>query len=95
MSAKQPTPQGISALLRKAGFEKAVISIRGGNSGYKVEKCRVRENAVKVRAYFQLRMSDDSYRAMIARYAAAIEKAGFQTERGTYHLVVTAGSADQ
>lgn len=90
MTPKHPTPQGISALLRKAGFDRAVISIRGGNSGYKVEKCRARTDAVKVRRYFYLGgMPDARYREMLRKYAAAIEAAGYQTEAGTYHLVVT------
>jgi uncharacterized glyoxalase superfamily metalloenzyme YdcJ len=90
---KPPTPQGISALLRKAGFERAAISIRGGNSGFKVEKCRARAGAVKVRAYFLIRMSDQAYGAMLRRYRDAIEAAGYSTEVGTYHLVVTAKPA--
>ena len=87
---KVPTPQGISALLRKAGFERAVISARGGNSGFKVEKCRARENAVKVYTYFQLQHPDESYRAMLRRYAKTIEAAGYSTEVYAYHLIVTA-----
>jgi hypothetical protein len=90
MTGKTPTASGISRLLAAAGFERAVISIRGGNSGFKVEKCRARENAVKVRVYFQLRHPDESYRAMVRRYAGAIEAAGYSIEAGTYHLVVTA-----
>jgi hypothetical protein len=86
-----PTPQGISALLRKAGFTRAVIGIRGGNSGFKVTKCRARENAVEVRQYFQLSVSSlEPYRDKLRRYAEVIEAAGYGTEAGTYHLIVTA-----
>jgi hypothetical protein len=87
--SKTPTASGISRLLAAAGFERAVISIRGGNSGFKAEKCRTRENAVKVRAYFQIRASDESYRATLRRYAKAIEAAGYSTEATTYYLIVT------
>jgi len=87
---KTPTASGISRLLATAGFDRAVISIRGGNSGFQVTKCRAREGGVKVRVYFQLSHPDESYRAMLRRYAKAIEAAGYCTESGTYHLVVTA-----
>jgi hypothetical protein len=91
---KAPTPQGISALLRKAGFERAVISIRGGTSGYQVTKCRARAEAVKVRQYFTLGgTSLQRYRHELRRYAKAIEAAGYQTEVATYHLIVTARTA--
>jgi hypothetical protein len=88
---KTPTASGISRLLASAGFDRAVISIQGGNSGFKVEKCRTRVGAVKVRQYFYLGgMPDQRYREMLRRYAKAIEAAGYSTEAGTYHLVVTA-----
>ena len=90
MSPKQPTPSGISRLLSGAGFERADIRIQGGNSGFKVEKCNSRTDAVKVRAYFLVRMSDQSYGAMLRRYAGAIEAAGWSAEVYTYHLIVTA-----
>lgn len=91
MTSKNPTPQGISALLKRAGFERAVISIRGGNSGFQVTKCRVRENAVKIRQYFYLGgASDQRYREALRGYAKVIEAAGYQTEVGTYHLIVLA-----
>lgn len=44
MAGKQPTPQGISALLRKAGFDKSVSSasrIRGmkeSSQGFQVSR---------------------------------------------------------
>jgi hypothetical protein len=90
-SSKTPTASGISRLLAAAGFERAVISIRGGTSGFQVTKCRTREDGVKVRQYFQLSgTSLERYRDMLRRYAKAIEAAGYCTESGTYHLVVTA-----
>ena len=89
--SKSPTAQGISRLLATAGFERAVISIRGGNSGFQATNCRTRENAVKVRQYFQLSgTSLERYRDMLRRYAKVIEASGYSTESGTYHLVVTA-----
>lgn len=92
---KPPTPQGISALLRRAGFDRAVVSIMGGNSGFKVEQCRSRPAAVKVRQYFLLRGSDQRYGEALRRYRDVIEMAGYRTELGTYHLVVTAGEGEQ
>jgi hypothetical protein len=90
MTPKIPTPQAISALLKRAGFERAAVSIRGGNSGFKAEKCGVRADAVKVRAYFLVRMPDQTYGAMLRRYRDVIEAAGYSVEMGTYHLIVTA-----
>lgn len=88
---KTPTASGVSRLLASAGFERAVISIMGGNSGFQVTKCRTREDAVKVRQYFLLSgYPDERYRDKLRRYAKAIEAAGYSTESGTYHLVVTA-----
>ena len=90
-SSKTPTASGISRLLATAGFERAVISIMGGNSGFKVEKCRARADAVKVRQYFFLgNTPDHRYREKLRAYAKVIEAAGYCTESGTYHLVVTA-----
>ena len=90
-SPKPPTAQGISRLLAKAGFERAVISIMGGNSGFQVTACRAREGAVKVRQYYLAGgVPMGHYRDRLRRYADAIETAGYGTEMGTYHLIVTA-----
>ena len=95
MTSKIPTPQGISRLLAKAGFERAVISIRGGNSGFQVTACRAREGAVKVRQYYLAGgVPMGHYRDRLRRYANAIEAAGYGTEMGTYHLIVTAKTAE-
>jgi hypothetical protein len=96
MTGKTPTASGISRLLAAAGFERAVISIMGGNSGFQVTKCKAREGGVKVRQYFYLGgVPDERYREMLRRYAKAIEGAGYCTEGGTYHLVVTAGKPSE
>jgi hypothetical protein len=93
VTTKAPTASGISRLLAAAGFERAAIRLRGGNSGFQVTKCRTRNDAVKVHQYFQLSATDspaERYRGMLRRYAKAIEAAGYGTEVYTYHLIVTA-----
>lgn len=92
---KKPTPQAISALLKRAGFERAVIGIQGGKSGFKVEQCRTRVGAVKVRQVFLIGgMPPQHYRGTLRRYATAIEAAGYQAEVCTYNLIVTAAAPD-
>lgn len=87
---KTPTPQGISALLRKAGFEKSVTSttrVRGWHS---------RSWGFVVRGYMKgivyvhhedggHMQTDEAQVARVReqeRYAVAIESAGYAVERG-------------
>jgi hypothetical protein len=94
MTAKTPTPQGISALLRKAGFQRAAVSTRDGYSGFQVTKCHTRVGAVKVRQYFFLGGSPAArYREPLRRYANVIEAAGYSAEMYTHHLIVIALAA--
>jgi hypothetical protein len=89
---KTPTPQGISALLRRAGFTRAISKLRGGVSGYSVSK--VGFYAVEIR-YSSVTMStSNEYRyACLDRYAKAITEAGYAVEiaaAGPPRLIVTA-----
>jgi hypothetical protein len=86
--AKQPTPQGISALLRKAGFERSVSlasRIRGfreHSEGYRVTaasdgKAEVDFLASSFRSPDEIRI-----KAMLARYRAVIEASGYTVAEG-------------
>lgn len=92
-SPKTPTPQGISALLRKAGFERSVSRPRnqGSSSGFIVGKCYDDEGAVQVRHHFwSMGTPLDRYEEKLAAYAEAITAAGFAAERGWHRLIVRA-----
>jgi hypothetical protein len=87
---KVPTASGISRLLAAAGFDRAIIKVRGGRSGFQVTKCNTREDAVKVRQYFYLSgTATVGYRDRLRRYANAIEAAGYSVEVYARHLIVT------
>jgi hypothetical protein len=89
---KTPTPQGISALLRKAGNTRAISKLRGGVSGYSVSKygagpeVEVRYSSVTMGTSMQYRC------AKLTEYAKAIDCAGYAVEmRPEFpRLIVTA-----
>lgn len=91
MASTNPTPQGISALLRKAGHRKAVVKIRGGRSGYCVHTDLSTGN-VKVQYYSQTTdLRGYNTELNLAAYAMAIEKAGYAVLKPSPRwLIVTA-----
>jgi hypothetical protein len=93
VKSKAPTPQGISALLRKAGFDRAEYKKNWiAKAGYRATKA-VRGEGVEVRHDFLLRQSSDARRAMLARYAEAITAGGWSVEVREYDLIVPAEAA--
>lgn len=90
MNTKQPTPQAISALLRKAGFTRALNSfaMRPEDAGFLV--------LGKVGPPGGLTVEHVSYRgtghlAELNRYSAVLTSAGYRCEHSsTNSLVVTA-----
>jgi hypothetical protein len=90
---KALTPQGVSALLKKAGFTRSESAERGSAcSGFVVRKDWTRDSAVRVRHQFLLMSTDrnGTRRAEeLARYAKAITDAGWDVETGEYELIVT------
>jgi hypothetical protein len=90
MATKQPTPQGISALLRKAGFKRSesnstqIRGYRNRSSGFVASKRGDGEVAVYLETGFF--MIDDAMRRRRAAdegaYADVIEAAGYAVERG-------------
>ena len=92
MNTRPPTPQGISRLLAKAGFERAVIKIRGGTSGFDVHTDYSTGN-VKVEHYSQV--SNGYSEVKLAAYARAIADAGYEVLKPSPRwLIVTAGPED-
>jgi len=75
---KPPTPQGVSALLKRAGFERADRPVRGGMcSGFRVSTVYAREGAVRVKHLFwSMRATPEQHAAKLAPYAKAIAEAG-------------------
>lgn len=94
MPSKPPTPQGISALLRKAGFERSVSRGRSGSSsGFRVHKDYTRDGAVRVTHHFwSMGTPIERHQQELARYAQAITAAGYRAEitDGGWGLTVTA-----
>lgn len=92
-----PTPQAISALLRKAGFDRATYSkssIRGmreHSQGYHVQADP--SGGVSVN-WWQSSLihgtNPTRNREMLAHYAQAITAAGFAVESRAHKLIVTA-----
>jgi len=77
---KPPTPQGVSALLKRAGFSTVYA----------------REGAVRVKHLFwSMRATPEQHAAKLAPYAKAIAEAGWSVETAEYELIVTAGKADR
>ncbi len=100
MTPKPPTPQAISALLRKAGHVRAEKLANSGNTrGFKVSRSRMDDGVVLVNfwEHSDLRTDPAVHRQMLARYAEDLAKAGWGVEtalsRGggvPRHLIVTA-----
>lgn len=89
---KTPTPQGISALLRKAGFARAEVKMRGGRSGFRVHKDYSSEGTVCVTHHFwSMGVSAERKQQELARYAEAIIAARFSAQVNGRDLIVTAG----
>ena len=91
MITKEPTPQGISALLKRAGFERSTSSpsrIKGWRNytaGYQVNARYPSGAEVTHRVGFDRGPRADAERArMLAAYATVIREAGWH--------VVTSGS---
>jgi hypothetical protein len=85
--SKNPTAQGVSALLRRTGF-----SHYGTGSGFAVHKSHDTEGAVTVVHHFRL-MSADTAAARqerLAAYAKVITDAGWAVESDGHRLTVTA-----
>ncbi len=102
MNTKPPTPQGISALLRKAGFERSesratrIKGWRESSEGYYVTGYRD-EVTVRHRTGFGCGpAAGERRRDMLAKYAEAIRAAGWTVtgpadESILQELTVTAG----
>jgi hypothetical protein len=98
MTAKPPTPQGISALLRKAGFSRSVRQGRGqASTGYDVSKSYGDGDVVVRHNTWSMVPFPEARDAALARYAAAIEAAGYAVGRdGQFsRLIVSAASPDK
>lgn len=108
-SPKTPTPQGISALLRKAGFERAEVIRKGrhhgeNTAGYRVHKApgEVRVNHWPATVPPTARTTEFAAEErrqtleMLGRYAEAIEAAGWTVTRvrAFTMLAVTAPEED-
>ena len=94
MTAKPPTPQGISALLRKAGFERSEVtsmharnwgrSYREYSDGYQVRKS---PGSVTVTRRPRDVATRDEW---LTKYAEAISGAGYEAFIDAFDVIVTA-----
>jgi hypothetical protein len=97
MTAKPPTPQGISALLKRAGFERSVSSAtrikgwRNYSEGYSVTGYRDEVNVRHHTGYARGSGAAERRDTALAQYAEAIRAAGWHVT-GPEHdeLTVTA-----
>jgi hypothetical protein len=94
MAPKPPTPQGISRLLKDAGFTRALIARFTLTSGYHVTADRRRTGAVRVEwKAAQINGATAALRDYyLVRYARAVTAAGWSVNPGEYELVVTAAA---
>lgn len=96
--AKQPTPQGISALLRKAGFRRSTQGSIQWTEGYQVYKNHGASDTVAVQyqagAMAGFAAGQARERERFAAYTETIEAAGFtvRQEQTAHHalLIVSA-----
>lgn len=95
MTPRPPTPQAISALLKRAGFERAQVQRFTLTSGFRVTKSRAHPDAVRVE-YLTGPREHESFRpGRLAAYAETITDDGWTVETGEYELTVTAGKAGE
>jgi hypothetical protein len=83
MTVKTPTPQAVSALLKRSGFKRSGLRSDGINDtgGYAVGKVYQGEGIVRVRHYFlSMGAGMDRHRAQLERYAEVITAAGYAAE---------------
>lgn len=89
VKAKQPTPQGISALLKNAGFKRSdakkspIKSLTDELEGFKVRKYRDDSVSVSYRTGPLYRGAQGQVREAehLARYAETIQAAGFKVQQ--------------
>lgn len=91
--SKPPTPQGISALLKRAGFPRSESRGRSGRcSGFVVSKDFTRGNAVRVRHHFwSMGATPEQHQQKLAEYTQTLAAAGWNVDDGGRELIVTAG----
>ena len=93
MATKAPTPQGISALLRKAGFTRSQESGQyWRHPGYIVRKDWAADGTVRVQ-YFNSSGASSKAQvdARLRKYTEAITAAGYHVQSGVHgDLIVTA-----
>lgn len=94
MTTKPPSPQGISALLGRAGFQRSKSTGRGGySSGFAVSKSYGTEGGVRVRYItWSMGASQESRLARLAEFVPVIEAAGWSVRYADRiaELIVTA-----
>ena len=95
MTPKPPTPQGISVLLKRAGFKHSERQIGGYGNGYVAEKSYAHPETVLVRHRFWS-MGGGDHAPWLAKYADAITDAGWvvATDSELPRLIVTAKPGD-
>jgi hypothetical protein len=99
---KPPTPQGISALLKRAGFEKAIVTnnsryVKENTEGFHVGKFPggvvvthwTKSAPPSERTTAHVQAERERERGMVTRYAEAIRLAGWRVKESAIgHLVV-------
>lgn len=93
MTTRSPTPQSVSSLLRRAGFDRARISRFTLSPGFKVTRSLTQPDAVRVE--YRSRTIDPTTAVTrdlyLVKYRKALIEAGWDVFPGEYELTVTAG----
>ena len=95
MTAKQPTPSGVSRLLGKAGHTRAIVAIRNGRPGYWVTEGPA--GKVHVEFYANTGFCSVSRRIeTLDRYASSVTDAGYSCAHDVDfdRLIVTAPAGE-
>jgi hypothetical protein len=94
-TAKIPTASVISRLLRRAGFERAVIKTQGGKAGFAVS-AYYGTGGVRVEHYTNTMSTSGGHSEVkLDAYARAITEAGYDVSRQSPRwLLVTAKEGD-
>lgn len=94
MRTKTPDASSISRLLRKAGYQKAVIKIQGGKAGFDVTGY-YSTGAVRVEHYSNTMGPSGLSEVKLDAYARTITEAGYDVARPSPRwLIVTAKTED-
>lgn len=92
-TVKQPTPQGISALLKRAGHTRAQATGRAwGAAGYQSRQDWTGPGVRVTYHHPSGRVGPEHVSAMLAKYKTAIRDAGWRVETGVGQVLIVSAA---